>query len=333
MKTRKMLVIRFSALGDVAMTLPVIYSLAVQYPDLQITVLTTPFFARLFINRPKNIKMMPVDLRGDNHGVRGLIGLARKLQGMDFDAVADLHNVMRSWVLDLWLRLCGAKVCMVNKGRWQRVALLRHTFHGTVCRYTDRYADVFGSLGCPVELTFRSLFDGVAVSPPLSVAERAVGVSPFARYPNKSLSVEQTSELVRLLVGHGCTIYLFGGRGEEKETLQTIADEPHVLSLAGRYSIEQELAIMSQLKVMVSMDSANHHLASLVGTPVISLWGSTTPDCGFMGYGQPDSRAVCLNLPCQPCTIAGSMDCTRGNMQCLRGLQSQSIVSKITSFL
>lgn len=117
---KRMLIIRLSALGDVAMTIPAIYSLAVRYPDLKIDVVTRPFFARLFLNAPSNVNVIGVDFKKDYKGFRGTLRLLRQLSALKPDYVADLHNVLRSWIIDNWFRLHGKKVVMVDKLRDKR---------------------------------------------------------------------------------------------------------------------------------------------------------------------------------------------------------------------
>lgn len=332
---KRMLVIRFSALGDVAMTLPVVYSLAKQYPNLRITMLTTPFFARLFINKPENIEVMVVDLKSAYHGSKGLFRLIAFLSKKHFDYVADLHNVLRSWIIGNMFRMKGCRVKMVNKGRKERIKLLHANKSITTRSYILRYQDTFERLGFPVTLSFHSLFDGIEVFSPFSIAEKSVGIAPFARYTNKTYPLENICKLVRILSKKGFSVYLFGGGKHEQEILEQIEKEnQNVYSLAGKYAIEDELRIISKMKVMVSMDSANHHLASLVGTPVVSIWGSTTPACGFMAYGQDIGNALCQNLDCQPCCIAGSEKCINTEkMKCMYKLSPEHIASRIDAII
>ena len=94
MKRKHILVIRFSALGDVAMVVPVVYSLAMQYPDIRITVLSRPFARPLFDDLAPNVSFMAADLKGEYHGVRGLNSLYRRLVAKQFTHVADLHSVL-----------------------------------------------------------------------------------------------------------------------------------------------------------------------------------------------------------------------------------------------
>lgn len=333
-KRTSMLAIRLSALGDVAMTVPALYSFARQNPNVDVTVLTTPFFARLFIDAPANLSVMPVDLKKDYHGFGGLCRLARRLRKMNFDYVADLHDVLRSRFIGLWLALTGSKLATVDKNRRERRRLLSHKASGSR-RYTDRYCDVFRNLGFNVNLDFKTIFDSKLPACPLTLPDKSIGIAPFARYANKAYPIHLVKELVRLLADRGYHIYLFGGGKEEKKALAEVAAGcPNVESLAGVYPIEDELSVMARLDLMISMDSANQHLASLVGTKVVSVWGSTTPACGFMGYNQPSASACVAGLECQPCTIAGSNDCPAGSdFECLWALRPESIVRKVVKLL
>lgn len=114
---------------------------------------------------------------------------------------------------------------------------------------------------------------------------------------------------------------------------QWVAVYPRVVSLSGKLKLDGELALISHLNVMVSMDSANMHLASLVGVPVVSVWGATHPFAGFMGWGQSMDNAVQLDLPCRPCSIFGNKPCLRGDYACLEGLKAEMIMNKINLIL
>ena len=328
MAEKRMLIIRLSALGDVAMTIPAIYSLAERYPRLHIDVVTRPFFARLFINRPANVNLVGIDFKGEFKGVAGTLKLLRRLSALHPDCVADLHNVSRSWIIDTYFRLCGIKVAMVDKMRSRRKRLFKTGEPQP--SFIERYTDVFAKLGYPVDLTFENLYTDSRPSLPLIPESPAIGVAPFARYFNKTYPGAQMREVIDSLTQEGYNVYLFGGRGTEAEELEKWAtDNDKVTSLAGKYPLEEEIALMGTMGAMVSMDSSNQHMAALAGTKVISIWGSTTPACGFMPYDQPRDRSLCLNLPCQPCTVGGSPECPKGHFDCMRRLSPEMVVGKI----
>ena len=324
------LVIRLSALGDVAMTLPVIYSVAEPYPRKKFTVLTRPYFAKLFINKPRNLEVLAWDFKKGSSSLPSILSLMILLGSNKYDCVADLHNVMRSWLIDLFFIIRGKRVDMVDKMRNKRSALISLRTQESHPAMTKRYIDVFERMGMPTTLTFKSLFHENHVALPLIIPSNSVGIAPFARYMNKTYPIEKMERVVALLDSKSINVFLFGSKGHEANIMHQWEERyPHCKSLAGTYSIENELAIMSSLRVMVAMDSANQHLAAICGTRVITIWGATTPACGFIGYGQQKQDSVCLGKKCQPCSIAGSNICKEGAMSCLNDIQPNDIVTKI----
>ena len=121
--------------------------------------------------------------------------------------------------------------------------------------------------------------------------------------------------------------FLFGGGSREAELLKGVAERHKCCT------VEPGLLLMSNLDVMVSMDSANMHLASLVGTTVVSVWGATHPYAGFMGWNQKEENAVQVTLPCRPCSIFGNKPCRRGDYACLRQIEPSDIIQKIENNL
>lgn len=323
---RRVLVYRLSALGDVAMTIPAIYSCARTWSDVTFHVVTSAFCAQLFIEAPKNIVLHSVEKPVTTWHV------LKMLNSLQIDAVADLHNVLRSWVVGTWFRLKGKQVRMLDKYRGERKAILNER-KATQRPFTLRYFDVFEQLGLPCEPVFNTLFDTL---PPLPIEqakdnERWIGIAPFARYENKTYPLELMHQVAQSLAEESATrVFLFGSRGEQAQELKEWEKlSARIHSVAGRFTLQQELALMAHLNVMVSMDSANQHMASLVGTRVVSVWGSTTPACGFMGWRQQPADAVCMNLPCQPCSIGGSKSCKRGDLHCMKMLDPSTIAGKI----
>ncbi|MDE7412076.1 MAG: glycosyltransferase family 9 protein [Paramuribaculum sp.] len=326
-KRQRLLVLRLSALGDVAMTIPIVYSVARRYPECRITMVTRPFFANLLVNAPDNVHVLPVDTKAYK-GVKGLHRFMRLLAAQRPTAIADLHNVSRTWVVDSYFRLHGIRVAMVDKMRRSRRELISHGTQQP--SFFNRYCRVFERLGFPVTPDFTSIFGNTLPSPPITLRKPAAGIAPFARYTNKTYPPELMHEVVRQLAEAGVTPYLMGARGKEAETLQRWAQEiPGAVCVAGTLKLNDELALIANLDVMVSMDSANQHLASLTGIPVVTIWGSTTPACGFQAYHQSDDRQLCLGLQCQPCTVAGSDRCRLGTLACMRGITPSMVTEKV----
>ena len=322
---RRILFLRFSAMGDVAMTLPVIYSFAQQFPKVKVFVATQPPFEQMFINRPDNVEIVSVNIKSDYKGLLGILRLSKKLSALRPDYVFDMHNVLRTWLIGLYFRCIGSKVFMTSKHRGLRKKVT--TSSAQSVSIIDSHVKALNEAGFNFQMCFKSVMKSNPEEEQLP--KPSIGIAPFARYRNKAYPIDKIENVISALVDEGFHVYLFGGR-KEAEVLADIARKySHVTSVAARKSLQDELETMAKLDVMVTMDSANHHLASLVGTRVVSIWGSTTPACGFMAYNQSLADAVFLGMECQPCTIAGSNKCKRKDFACLCELPETQIVSHI----
>ncbi len=357
MKTEHILVIRFSAIGDVAMTVPVVYSLAKQYPHIRITVLSRPFARPFFENIAPNINFMEADIKGEYKGMAGLNALYRRLIAKQFTAIADLHSVLRSSYLRMRFNLANFKVAHIDKHRKGKRKLVASRNKELKQQPTSfqNYADVFAELGYPINIEFTSIFgEGKGDLSCLpqeifdmgnncfsfdnqSITEPWIGIAPFAAHKGKIYPIPQMEKVIQQLIHNNphCHIFLFGGGDKETPTLNDWAEKfPQVINASSHLGgLQQELILMSHLHVMLSMDSANMHLASLVNTPVVSIWGATHPYAGFMGWHQNPSNAAQIDLPCRPCSIYGNKPCMRGDFACMMNISPELVVEKIENTL
>ena len=338
------LVIRFSAFGDVAMTVPVLWTVARRYPQHCFTVLSRESMRPLFLQMPDNVNFRGVNLKDEHYkGILGMIRLYRELvQELHFDAVADLHDVLRTKILRTCAWLNGKRVKSIDKGKSEKRQLVRS--QNKILRQLptsfDNYSKVFADLGIPVPaLDFLSIYgqdrgDFSRVQEFLSPrreGEKWVGIAPFAAHQGKIYPLHLMEQVVSLLSQErGVRIFLFGAGDKELSVLRQWASKYPQAILPEGLRMERELVLMSHLDVMLSMDSANMHLASLVNTPVLSIWGATHPYAGFMGYGQSSENAIQLdNLECRPCSVFGNKPCLRGDYACLNGIAPATIVAKV----
>lgn len=324
----KLLIIRFTAIGDVVMTAPVVHDLACQYPELQITVLSKERMAAYFADMPENVTFRGVNLN-NYKGLGGLFRLFSELQKENYDLVADFHDVIRTKVIRSLFWLSGKKVKHIHKGRDEKKALTQEgkPKHQLKTSF-QRYADVLEKLSYPIQLAYKPVKKAHPVTMP---NEKWIGIAPFAAHAGKIYPLEQMKEVIKMLSSSPeHKIFLFGGGQKEKQILEEWATlSPQVESMVGKLKQQEELELMGQLDVMLSMDSANMHMASLVGTPVASIWGATHPYAGFMGWGQPEANAIQVDLPCRPCSIFGNKPCKRGDYACLNSITPAQIVEHL----
>ena len=336
------LVIRFSAFGDVAMTLPAIYSVAKAYPNHNFYVLTSKSFETLFLNQLPNIKVIAVDLK-QYKGFKGLLKLGKDLrEKYDIHAVADLHDVLRSKFFRTYFQLYGKQVQHIDKDRTQKKAIIKHKIPLTPLKHTiDRYRDVFSKLGLPSEMSFTSYFENEPLiadkltSLSFDSSKTNIGLAPFAKHTEKMYPIDKMEDVLKaLLLTDNRHIYLFGGGVDEgRKLLEWESKYPNVTSVVDELTLENELRLMSHLSLFISMDSANMHLASLVNTPVVSVWGATHPFLGFYGYNQNPTNVVQIELDCRPCSVFGDVPCWRGDHACMEWLRPEMIENRVEEVL
>ena len=341
------LIVRFSAIGDVAMTVPSVYDACLTYPNVRFIMLTRPSMVSIFANKPDNLVVIGADLKKDYKGLSGMRRIFSRLRHQyKIDGVVDLHDTLRTKYIRLIASLMRIPCAHIHKGKESKRALTRHENKVLLQLETtrSRYRNTFSRLGLPLEEHFDGLYpnspapsiDYSAISGPLSPERHWIGIAPFAKHQGKIYPIDLMEEVVKELSSReDVGIFLFGGGDDEKAVLANWASHyPRVRSLAGeRYGFGVELALLSNLDCMLSMDSANMHLASLVGSPVVSVWGATHPYCGFKGWRQSDSNMIQLPLTCRPCSVFGDKPCYRGDYLCLSGIKPRLIVDKIFSLL
>lgn len=319
----RILAYRFSAFGDVAMAAPVFREFLEQNPEVEIVMVSRSNFEALFAEIP-NVIFKGVNL-DDYKGFFGLNRLANELiKEFHPDLIANLHDVIRTKILDKIYSTKGFRVFKINKGKEEKEHLtdIWNLNKVQLKKTVERYADVFREMGFQVTLSHQLR--------PTSFNKSGIGFAPFAQHKGKMLPLEKSYELARILSLKN-TVYFFGGGKAETEILEKWEKEiPNTRNLAGKLSLTEELDTISQLEMMISMDSANMHLASLVGTRCVSVWGQTHPYAGFLGFGQNEEDVVQVkDLTCRPCSVFGDKECFRGDWACLGELNIQKIVDKI----
>ncbi len=339
---KHILVIRLSALGDVAMIIPVLKVFSQTYPEVKLTILSRAFFKPLFEDFP-NIDFLEADVYV-KHKVIGLLKLAKEIKKLGINGVADLHNVIRSKIITQYLSVSGIKTASIDKGRSEKKSLTREikkNFRQLKTTH-QRYADVFSLMGLPIDLNSHTPSLPKDFSPKfqeiIGVApKKLIGIAPFAAHNSKMYPLDLMRKVISKLDGtQEYNILLFGGGNEEIAQLKNIeSDFTLVKSVAGRFSFQEELALISNLDVMVSMDSGNGHLAAIFGVPVISLWGVTHPFAGFAPFSQPMENNLLADrtkYPLTPTSIYGNKF-PDGYEDAIKTIAPKAVVKKILEIL
>jgi ADP-heptose:LPS heptosyltransferase len=343
---KKILVIRFSAMGDVVLLVPVLRSLVNAYPEVQVTVLTRPKFSIFFAHLP-GVAVFAADVDKEYTGLNSLLRLFNNLLKLRFNTVIDVHDHLRTKVLRTLFYFCRVPVVVFDKGRGDKKKFTRkvnkvtHTLPHTVERYQQAFHEAgfkFPFLKGPHLVVTDSASQTVTrwlTNINVSKNETWIGIAPFAMHYTKMWPVHLYKSLIALLLKkQSCRFFLFGGGQKEIDFFTSLLREfpDNTTIVAGQLKLEAEWALMQQLDLMLCVDSSNMHLATLVGTPLLSIWGGTHPAVGFGPFQRDDESIIELSrgeISCRPCSVYGKETCYRGDFACMMGITPQMIAERI----
>lgn len=326
-------------MGDVTLTTPVLIGMRKQYPDIELVLLTRsaykPFFASI-----DGLRFFFPDFKNQHKGLSGLKRLYKEINDQaKIDMVVDLHDVLRSKILRSFFRLSGVTISVIDKGRPEKKSAIRGVSKARLKHSVERYCDAFYRAGLPVTPS-----DGPWIIPSSEAAKKAgimmdtpgvmnIGVAPFAKHRLKMWPEENMVRLLELISEkHKVKFWLFGGVEESGRLDMFQAKIPGSFNTIGKFNLDEELALMSKLDMMIAMDSSNMHMAALTGVKVISIWGGTDPLCGFGAWMQPENFSISIpgdELTCRPCTVYGKGECRRGDLACLVWLTPEIVYQKL----
>ncbi len=330
---------RLSAMGDVAMTVPVLRALVKHYPQIKITVISRPFFEPFFEEIP-NLSFFAFDEKERHKGFLGLLRLFKDLKALEIDAFADLHNVLRSKITRNLFALSGKKTASVDKGRAAKKALTQpeNKVFQQLPTMFERHVKVFEKLGFTVDLSQPEYPSKAVLIPEIAALlgtnyKKLIGIAPFAQYTSKVYPLDLMQQVIdQLALDTTQTILLFGGGKIEIELLNSMAtNKENVIVVAGKIKFQQELQLISNLDVMLSMDSGNAHIAAMLGVKVITLWGATHPYAGFSPFNQPLENALISDrnlFPKLPTSVYGNKK-VLGYENAMRTILPETIVLEI----
>ncbi|QZE14820.1 glycosyltransferase family 9 protein [Halosquirtibacter laminarini] len=340
---KNILLFRLSAMGDVALTVPIIRAAAEANPQDHFTLVTRPFFAPFF-EGIENLSLVFPDLKGKHKGTLGLIKFFFELKAQKrWDIVLDLHDVIRTRIWRTLFRLNRTSVFIIDKGREEKKKILKRKSSTPLKHVTERYLEVFHKAKiqtAPLEVT--------AIRPNPMAKEKArkllskwgtkndifIGIAPFAMHDPKMWGIENCRKLMDLVQQkYQVKFLLFGGGKEETTQLEALHNEHDGrFNMAGKYSFAEEIAMISSLDIMIAMDSSNMHIAALTGTKTISIWGGTDPIFGFSAFGQPEAYSIHIphgKLKCRPCSIYGAKPCSEEEIFCMKYVTPSLVLNRL----
>ncbi len=350
MLPKKILVIRFSAMGDVVLLTPVLRSLVVAYPEVEVLVCTRPKFISFFAGI-SSISTFSADVDNEYKGIKGLFRLFSTLRKQPLDAVFDVHDHFRTKVLGILFFLAGVPVITFKKGRADKKEFTRRENKMTkpLPHTVERYHQAFAKAGfnfqigsspylLPDDASFTFVQNWLAEKN-LAKSNGWIGIAPFAMHTSKIWPTKNYAALLENLLQHKpYRFFLFGGGKKEVAFFESLHQQfpAHITIVAGQLNLDQELALMKQLDLMLCVDSSNMHLAALSGVPLLSIWGGTHPGVGFGPYRYSENATLQISreeLPCRPCSVYGKETCHRGDFACLNRITPEVVAQRIDTAL
>lgn len=333
-------------MGDVALLLPVIKSLTAAYADVEVTVVTRPKFGPMFFDMER-VNVFPADVDYTYTGLFGMRDLFKKLMRKGpFDVVMDMHDHIRTMALRTLFKIFGSKVIVFDKGRPDKKAFTRKENKITtpLPHTVERYRLAFEKAGYPfqiVEPPYLALSESIQNASGWFAYKKSVenvrwvGLAPFAMHKSKIWPLENYARLIELVSKDGpVKFFLFGGGEKEIKFFDSLKKQfpTQCEVIAGQLKLRQEIALMKHLDLMLTVDSANMHLASLAGVPLVSIWGGTHPHVGFSPFKYDEKNIIQISreeLPCRPCSVYGRESCYRGDFACLTRITPEAVSEKL----
>ena len=324
---KKILIVRFSSIGDIVLTTPVLRCLKLQL-GAELHFLTKKAYRELLVANPHLDRIWTIERR-----VSEVLPALRKER---FDLVVDLHRNLRSLQLKWHLRRPSVSFQKLN---WEKWLMVRFKIDRLPDRHiVDRYLDAVRSYGVQ--------YDGQGLDhfiPPEQEVDLAAALGlhePFtafaigAAHATKRLPADKILAVCRRLPG---PVVLLGGPGEQavgRSVAEQLGDRVH--DTCGRLSLQQSASVVRQAQVVISHDTGLMHLAAALRRPVVSVWGNTIPAFGmypFFPAGIAQQVVVEVEgLACRPCSKIGYEACPRGHFRCMREISEEAIERAVTGF-
>ena len=345
----KILIIRFSSMGDIVLTFPVVEALKEEYPDSEIFFLCKKRYKSLLLDHPRIDRVIELDTQGVHKGINGLTRLIKELKPLQLDVILDLHSNLRSFIIRNLVRV-KTKV-KYNKRWWARFFMVYFKPFKIKSKHTlDCYIQSLQKLGIKSKakiLTFH-LNENDKVWADRFLSENGwngerilLGVAPGARWGTKEWDKEKFARAVEMLSGRfAMDVVLFGDKNGEN-TITWINQELSKKRESGKsrgiiqaidLPFNHVAGILRMCDVLVTNDSGLMHLASFLKVPVVAIFGPTHPKLGFSPLGQ-DSLVVTVNEKCSPCSLHGKRECHRKERFCMDRISPEEVAEKVFAFL
>jgi len=325
---RKILVIRFSSLGDVVLSTAVLPNLKARFPEASISVLTKALYAPLFENNPSVDQVLVFDPQK-----KPFAQLIREMRENRFDIILDLHQNFRSWLIRFF---SGPPIGMtLHKYNWARrkLILFKEASPQLIPSVRERMLETLKKIDVPLINEETQLFprDPKKVLGSFSIdsGARLIGIAPGAQHHSKRWSPERFAEAANHLAQKAEAMVLLLGDKNDRDAAQRILPLLKVPAkdLIGLTSIPELVAIISRLSFLLTNDSGLLHVGEALKVPLVALFGPTVRAFGFAPYRSTSKVVEVEGLQCRPCSLHGNDKCPLGHHRCMDDIDLTSVLT------
>ena len=341
----KTLVIRFSSVGDIVLSSPLVRALRQRHPHAQVDFLVKEAYADLVRHSPHLSDVLEFP---NNGGIKDLLRLRGELRRRRYDAILDIHGSLRSRLLTTGLR----GVRRIKKRVFARTMLVRfkrdvYSLFGGAPGVAERYLETLpggGNEATDLELFVPPAANETAramlAASQLGLDAGAIGICPSARHFTKVWPEERFASIAISLVEQWhAPVMLFGGP-EDRERCRRISSmivlaspRTPIVDASGTCTLLESAALMDYCRIIVTNDSGLMHIASARKRPVVAIFGSTVRQFGFFPVGTRHRVVEHPGLSCRPCSHIGRSNCPRGHFRCMLDLTPQRVLESVTELV
>lgn len=306
MKKNKFLILRFSSIGDIVLTTPVIRCIKTQYPDAEVHFATKKQFKVLVENNPYIDKYFLLE--------KSLNSFIKTLQSEDYDYVIDLHNNLRTSIIKLRLGKKSFSFDKLNFKKWLLVNLKINQMPDV--HIVDRYLETVKNLG--INNDSKGLDYFIPEKDKVQINESYVAYAIGGQHFTKKLPTNRIIEVCQKINGK---IMLLGGKEDSPaadEIEKALGDK--IINACGKYNLNQSASLVQQADYIITHDTGLMHIASALKKKVISIWGNTVPEFGMYPYLTEFKIIENKELSCRPCSKIGYNKCPKGHFKCMNDL-------------
>lgn len=333
MSAKKILIIRFSSIGDIVLTSPVVRCLKAQLQDVEIHYLTKKAFSSILEANPNIDRVFTIDKKENS-----LKTVVKTLKKEQYNVIVDLHSNLRSRYVRYKLGIKAMVFDKINFQKWLLVNFKRDKMPNV--HIVDRYLDAVKPLRIQNDhqgLDYHIPILDYMVPQHLDARLQSGHFLVFvigAAHATKRMPPEKIKAVCQL-VPHEM-IVLIGGKGDVEASKIVQEAGHHVVNTCGQLNLHQSASIVDQARVVVAHDTGFMHIAAALKRPIVSIWGNTVPKFGMYPYLPPTgpSYRIVENkaLACRPCSKIGYESCPKGHFKCMEAINPQEIVNSLTSF-